>query len=59
MKTWLAIGVISGLAFGGWLSHAADEIELFDGLAVGLVCGLMIAFGFASIPWKHMGRREW
>ncbi len=59
MKAWLIFGAISGLALGGWLSSAAKDLALLDGLAVGLGVGLMTAIAFASIPWKQMARREW
>lgn len=59
MKAWLIFGAVSGLALGGWLSQVAKDLELADGLGLGLGTGLIVAFGFASIPWKKMARREW
>jgi len=59
MKAWLIFGAVSGLALGGWLSQVAKDLAVVDGLAIGLGAGLMLAIGFASIPWKQMARREW
>jgi len=59
MKAWLIFGAVSGLAFGGWLSQVAKGLDLADGLGLGLGAGLMMAIGFASIPWRKMARREW
>lgn len=59
MKAWLIFGAVSGLALGGWLSRVANDLDLVDGLGIGLATGLIVAIGFASIPWKQMARREW
>lgn len=59
MKGWLIFGTVSGLALGGWLSFAAEGLDLIDGLGVGLVVGWITAIGLASIPWRSMARREW
>ena len=59
MKGWLIFGAVSGVALGGWLSQTAQGLDLVDGVAIGLGAGLLTALGFASIPWRQMGRREW
>ncbi len=59
MKAWLIFGAVAGSALGGWLSQVAEDLDLLDGLGIGLGTGLMVAVAFASIPWKQMARREW
>lgn len=59
MKAWLVFGAVSGLALGGWLSQSAKDLDVIDGLGIGLGVGLIAAIGLASIPWTAMARREW
>lgn len=58
MKTWLIVGTLAGMATGAWLAHNSVGLDIIDGLAIGCLTGLISAFGFASIPWRSMGRRE-
>lgn len=59
MKGWLIFGTVSGLALGGYLATTAQGLELVDGLLIGWGAGLVSAIGLASIPWRHMAKKEW